>query len=151
MLSLEKPPTGQSMDLETPLQRILDLVKKRGLVILISDLMAPIDTLDQGLTAIRACGHEVQVFQVLDPAERHFTFDQANLFEDVETGQEIYIDPQQARAGYLERLESHLNQVESICRQNGIGYRLVTTEEPLERQLFDFLQTRAQPQSTARR
>lgn len=142
MLSLEKPPKGKSTDLETPLQRILSLVNKRGLVVLISDLMAPIESLENRLTSIRACGHEVQVFQVLDPAERHFTFDQANLFQDVETGQEIYVDPAQARSGYLERLESHLQQVESLCQRNGIGYRFLTTDEPLELQLFDFLKSR---------
>lgn len=142
MLSLEQPPRGASTDLETPLQRILELVKKRGMVVLISDLLAPIDMLEKRLSSIRACGHEVQVFQVLDPAERHFTFEEANLFQDVETGRELYIDPAEARKGYLERLEKHLSDVESVCQKNGIGYRFLTTDQPLELQLFDFLQTR---------
>ena len=142
MLSLEQPPRGASTDLETPLQRILELVKKRGMVVLISDLLAPIDRLEKRLSSIRACGHEVQVFQVLDPAERHFTFEEANLFQDVETGRELYIDPAEARKGYLERLEKHLSDVESVCQKNGIGYRFLTTDQPLELQLFDFLQTR---------
>ena len=142
MLSLEKPPQGKSTDLDTPLQRILDLVRKRGLVVIISDLLAPIEALEERLTSIRACGHEVQVFQVLDPAERNFTFDQANLFQDVETGKEIYVDPKQARDGYLKQLEAHLDQVESVCKQNGIGYRFLTTDQPLELQLFDFLKAR---------
>ena len=142
MLSLEQQPRGASTDLETPLQRILELVKKRGMVVLISDLLAPIDMLEKRLSSIRACGHEVQVFQVLDPAERHFTFEEANLFQDVETGRELYIDPAEARKGYLERLEKHLSDVESVCQKNGIGYRFLTTDQPLELQLFDFLQTR---------
>jgi uncharacterized protein (DUF58 family) len=142
MLSLEQPPKGKSTDLGTPLQRILDLVHKRGLVVLISDLLAPIEELEKRLSSIKACGHEVQVFQVLDPAERHFTFDQANLFEDAETGKQIYVDPKQARDGYLKRLEEHLGKVESICQTNGIGYRFLTTDQPLELQLFDFLKGR---------
>ncbi len=142
MLSLEQSPKGKSTDLDTPLQRILELVRKRGLVVIISDLLAPIEALEQRLTSIRASGHEVQVFQVLDPAERNFTFDQANLFQDVETGKEIYIDPKQAREGYLNRLEGHLDQVKSVCEQNGIGYRFLTTDQPLELQLFDFLKAR---------
>ena len=142
MLSLEKPPKGKSTDLATPLQRILDLVRKRGLVVLIYDLLAPIDALEKRLTSIKACGHEVQVFQVLDPAERHFTFDQANLFQDVETGKEIYVDPKQAREGYMKRLEDHLEQVAAICRSNGIGLVSLTTDQPLELQLFDFLKAR---------
>ena len=142
MLALEKSPRGKSTDLESPLQRILELVKKRGLVILISDFLAPIESLERHLTSLRASGHEVQVFQVLDPAERHFTFEQANLFQDVETGKEIYIDPKQARDEYLKRLNSHLEQVDTICSQNGIGYRCLTTDQSLELLLFDFLKTR---------
>lgn len=149
MLSLEQSPKGKSTDLDTPLQRILELVHKRGLVVIISDLLAPIETLEQNLTSIRASGHEVQVFQVLDPAERNFTFDQANLFQDVESGKEIYIDPKQAREGYLKRLENHLDQVQSVCEQNGIGYRFLTTDQPLELQLFDFLKARVSKHQVA--
>ncbi len=142
MLSLEKPPRGQETDLETPLQRILELVKKRGLVVVISDFMTPLERLEKRLASIKACGHEVQVFQILDPAERYFTFDQSNLFQDVETGKEIYIDPEQARPGYLKRLEAHLETLENLCQQNGIGYHFLTTDQPLERLLFEFLKSR---------
>ncbi|MCS1413004.1 MAG: hypothetical protein M2R46_00716 [Verrucomicrobia subdivision 3 bacterium] len=142
MLALEKPPSGASTDLESPLQRIVELVRRRGLVVLISDLLAPIEALENRLRLLRACGHEVQVFQLLDPAERRFTFDQANFFQDVESGKEVYVDPNQARKGYLERLEKHLATVESICNKNGIGYHFLTTEQPLELQLFDFLKAR---------
>ncbi len=142
MLALETQPSGASTDLHAPLQRIVELVKKRGLVVLISDLLAPIEDLERRLTSIRACGHEMQVFHLLDPAERHFTFKQASLFRDVESGKELYIDPERARAGYLRRLEAHLANIETVCHNNGIGYHFLTTDQPLEWQLSDFLRAR---------
>lgn len=144
MLSLEKKPSGNATDLETPLARIIELVQKRGLIILLSDLLDPLDTLESSLCALRACGHEVQVFQILDPVERHFSFDQSNLFRDIETGKELYIDPAQARESYLKKLEMHLEKVALICQSAGIGYRLLTTDQPLELQLFHFLKARTQ-------
>lgn len=142
MLALERPPRGSSTDLAAPLRRIVELVRKRGLVALISDLLAPLDVLENRLASIRACGHEVHVFQLLDPAEHRFTFTQSSLFQDVESGREIFVDPSRARRGYLEKLEKHLAIVRAICHKNGIGYHFLTTDQPLERQLFDFLKAR---------
>ena len=142
MLHLERAPHGRSTDLDGPLQRILELVRKRGLVILISDFLTPVSDLEARLVSIRACGHEMQVFHLLDPAERHFDFRQASLFQDIESGRELYIDPDRARKRYLEKLERHLETIETICHNNGIGYHFLTTDQPLERQLFDFLRAR---------
>src|SRR5437667_3831572 len=75
MLALEKPAAGQATDLAAPLQRIVELVRKPGLIVLPSDFLAPIERLEPDLIALAACGHEVVVFQVLDPAGLAFTFD----------------------------------------------------------------------------
>src|SRR5881394_2441913 len=66
MIALEKPAGGTQTDLSRPLQRIAEIVNKRGVMVLISDLLAPIDTLERNLSALGACGHEVIVFNVLD-------------------------------------------------------------------------------------
>src|SRR5204862_357119 len=66
MLALEKPAGGRSTDLVSPLERITQLVRKRGLIVLISDFLAPLDRLERGLLALNACGQETVVFQVLD-------------------------------------------------------------------------------------
>src|ERR1043166_8723877 len=72
MLKLEQPAGGTATDLSAPLRRIVDVVKKRALMILISDLPAPIETLEKNLIALTASGHEILLFQVLDPAELAF-------------------------------------------------------------------------------
>src|SRR5499425_1706778 len=80
MLALENPLTGQATDVEAPLKRIVEIVRKRALIVLISDFLAPLNRFWQNLSAIAACGHEVLVIQVLDPAELSFDFKQPAMF-----------------------------------------------------------------------
>jgi uncharacterized protein (DUF58 family) len=151
MLSLEKPAGGTETNLSPPLERIVEIVRKRGVMVLISDLLAPIGALEKNLAALGACGHEVIVFNILDPAELSFNFDKANLFHDMESGRDLYIDPHMARKEYLKRLESHLSQVEAICRKLGMSYHRFTTDRPLEMALFDFVRGRSQRRKHIRR
>src|SRR5690348_12263389 len=85
MLMLEKPADGKATDLAAPLKRIVELVNKRGVMVLISDLLASIEALEKNLTVLTACGHEVILFHVLDPAEVGFDFSKAAQFLDVES------------------------------------------------------------------
>lgn len=144
MLGLDKPAGGRSTDLGSPLKRITELVRKRGLMVLISDFLAPIDTLDQNLTSLCACGHEVMVFQVLDPAEVNFDFGKTAMFYDVESGRELYVDPGAARKEYLRKLAAHNDSVQRTCQKLGADYARFSTDRPLELALFDFLRARTQ-------
>src|SRR5438034_10966110 len=100
MLALEQPTAGQATDLAAPLRRIVEIVRKRGLIVLLSDFLAPIERLEPDLLALAACGHEVVVFQVLDPAELAFKFDLPAMFHDMESGRMLFIDPAAARQEY---------------------------------------------------
>jgi uncharacterized protein (DUF58 family) len=120
------------------------MVKRRGLLVLISDLLAPVWALEKNLLALTACGHEVLIFHILDPAELTFRFDKAVMFEDLESGRRLFIDPATARKHYLEKLESHQATVQSTCQKLGIGYQRLGTDRPLELALFDFLRERMQ-------
>ncbi len=144
MLALEKPAGGHSTDLTAPLKRIVEVIKKRGLLIVISDLFAPVDALERGLSNLRAAGHDVIVFQVMDPAEVSLDFQNASMFRDVESGRTLYIDPSVARAEYKLRLGQHLESVEKSCSKLGIVCMRLTTDRPLELALFDFLRARMQ-------
>src|ERR1041385_5884281 len=66
MMALERPASGNATDLAAPLHRILELVRKRGLVIIVSDFLAPIKGTEAALISLAACGHEIVLFQVLD-------------------------------------------------------------------------------------
>src|SRR4051794_17264523 len=111
MAALEREPTGRATDLAAPLEQIAATVRKRGLIVLISDLLAPVETLRTRLGYLRSRGHDVVVLRVLDPAERQFGFTTPAMFHDVESGREIYIDPDGAREGYLRRFAAHAAEV----------------------------------------
>ena len=68
MLALEKPAGGTATDLAAPLKRLVEIVRKRGVLVLISDFLAPIDRLENSLAQLTASGHEVLAFRVLDPS-----------------------------------------------------------------------------------
>jgi len=142
MLSLGKPSHGRATDVGLPLRRIAELVRRRAMIVLVSDLLTPIDSLSQQLSYLRACGHEVAVFQTLDPAEMSFAFDDAAVYRDLETEQDWFVDPEAIKDSYQSKLNAHLASIESICAGLGMMYQQVQTDQPLEAALFDFLQSR---------
>jgi len=142
MLSLEKPHAGKSTDISKPLRRIVELAGKPGLMVLISDLLAPPEDLESQLARLVASGHEVVVFRVLDPRELDFDFDEALLFHDVETDKDFFVDPLSVKSNYLRRFEEHSDVVRSICQKLGAEFIPVSTDRSLARVLSDFLRQR---------
>jgi len=142
MFALEREPAGRTTNLEAPLERITALIRRRGLVAFVSDFLAPIDRLEKNLIAITASGHEVTVFHVLDPVELNLGLEQAALFQDVESSRTLYVDPSAARGAYVKKLEAHLRALRATCQKLGVGYQLLSTAQPLEIALFEFLQER---------
>ena len=117
-------------------------IRKRSLVVLLSDLLAPIEELEKQIGYFAAGRHEIAVFQFLDPREIDFDFAKATHFRDKESQRDLFIDPTAARAGYLERLNAHLDAIRKLCSRQGVAYRLVPTNEPLEQVLFEFVNLR---------
>ena len=142
ILCLERPPSGKATSLTQPLEQIAGVVNKRGILVIISDFLAPLDALEQSLGYVRARGHEVILLRVLDPAEENFTFSDAAMFRDMESDRSIYIDPSVCRDEYLERLREHTAAVTRITNALGIDFFSMTTDRPLELTLFDFLNAR---------
>jgi uncharacterized protein (DUF58 family) len=142
MFALERPAGGRATDLTAPLERITSLIRKRGMVVLISDFLAPLDRLERNLIALAAGGHELTVFQVLDPAELTLGLESPALFEDVESARMIYIDPALARVAYMKKLEAHCEALRGICRKLGVSFQRLATDQALEFALFEFLQAR---------
>ncbi len=152
MLALEHLPAGRSTDLAAPLERIAEMVTKRGLIVLISDLLAPVETLKTRLGYLRARGHEAVVLRVLDPAEKEFAFDHPAMFRDLESGRDLYVDPAAAREEYLRRFGRHNEGIRQACTSLGIDLFEMTVDRPLELVLFDFLSARLRRgKQTARR
>lgn len=141
--ALERSPTGQSTNLASPLEQIARTSRKRGLVVLISDLLAPVEDMERRLGHLRSQGHDVLVLRVLDPAELTFPYELAEMFRDMETGRELYVDPATARSEYLAKFSAHAESIGRVCRNHGIELSVMTTDQPLELALFDLLRARA--------
>ncbi|HEV7924119.1 MAG TPA: DUF58 domain-containing protein [Verrucomicrobiae bacterium] len=151
MLALEREPAGRATNLTEPLRRVAELARKRGLIVLISDLLAPVVELESHLARLTAAGHELVVFQVLDPNELAFNFPNAMLFQDVESEKDLYIDPEAARVSYQRRLQEHGEGVEAVCRKLGFAFHRVLTDRPLDLALLDFLRSRVRRGKLIRR
>lgn len=142
MLGLENSLGGKNTDLITPIEQMADLVTKRGLVVLISDVLTPVEPLKKSLSYLRSRGHEVLLLRVLDPRETDFSFRDPVMFHDLESGREIYIDPDAVRESYLKNFHEHAAELQQICDTLGIDLISVSTAQPLEYVLFDFLNMR---------
>lgn len=142
MLCLEKQVEGRDTDLALPLEQVARTVTKRGLMVIVSDLMAPIDRLEANLGYIRSRGHEVILFRILDPSERTFPFKKPALFRDLESSRELYVDPDAVRKQYVQRFKKHTEAIAGACRNLGIDFCELTSDQPLELVLFDFLSAR---------
>ncbi len=115
MVTLEEKPTGKETNPGEALEHAARRLNRRGLVVLISDLLTDPTAFREGLKLLRGCGHEVVVFQILDPAELRFSFEGPKLFEDLETGQMIHCDPEVVRDSYLQKIADHNRQIREAC------------------------------------
>ena len=142
MMLLEHELAGTATDLGLPLEQVARTARKRGVVVLLSDMLAPVEMLETKLGYLRSQGHEVVVIRTLDPVEVSFQFPDESMFFDLESGRELYVDPQAARAGYLERFETHAKSLARVCSGLGIDVYQLTTDQPLDLALFDLLNSR---------
>lgn len=142
LMMLEQSAEGKSTDLMKPLEQITAMVRRRGLVILISDLLAPIDLLKTHLAQLRSRGHEVMILRVLDPAELDLPIDAPTMMRDTESGREIYVDPTVAKSEYLDRFEQHQSQIQDACNSLGIRFSVMRTDHPIEDALFELVSSR---------
>lgn len=112
------------------LERVTDLLRRRGLVVLISDLLFDRTLAMRLLQYLRHRGHQVLVFHIMDPAERDLGGPPEARFEDLESGRSVVVRPREFRAAYGAAVEAAIGAWRSACRRNGIGYAHVTTDMP---------------------
>ena len=142
MVTLEEPTSGSETNPEAALEHAARRLNRRGFVVLISDLLAPVEQFEAGLKLLRGCGHDVIVFQVLDPVELNLQIDGPRLFEDLETRQKIYADPKEAGESFVQRITEHNNAVQATCEKLGASFVRTETSAPLELTLAAFLHAR---------
>jgi uncharacterized protein (DUF58 family) len=117
-------------------------LKRRGLVILISDLLDQPEGIIKGLKQLRSKGSDVIVFQIMDREELQFPFKQPSLFRDMEEDLKLQADPQAIRSSYLEALGTLLDEYRQACFSHHIDYALFDTSTGLDRVLVRYLMWR---------
>lgn len=144
MVTLEQPTSGSDTNPEQALEHAARRLNRRGLVVLISDLLASVEQFEAGLKLLKGCGHDVVVFQVLDPVELDLRIDGPRLFEDLESRQKVYADPVVAGESFVQRITEHNDAVQAVCEKLGASFIRTVTSEPLELTLSEFLHARRQ-------
>ncbi len=137
----ETIPSGVTRVEET-LHRVAERMKRRGLVVLISDLLDDPESIISGLKHFRWDGHEVIVLHILDPIERTFAFSRDARFRDMETDERIVSQPWHLREAYQEEMDKYLEQIKAGCRNNGVDYALFDTTQPYDFALMEYLNKR---------
>jgi uncharacterized protein (DUF58 family) len=125
------------------LHEVAERIKRRGLVILCSDLMDDPAEVLSGLQHFRHRGHEVVVFHVLDPDEVDFPYTDTATFVDMESGERLTTEPWEIARRYRERLEAWREQYRSKSRENRMDYVPLDTRMPFDRALLAYLEKRA--------
>lgn len=137
---------GQSLvpktNLSTAFREVQQSLPGRGLVVLLSDLLSDEPAALKQLGGLRAAGHDVLVFHIMDDDELDFPFADPTRFEDIESGPHLACNPRSLREGYLQSLGKFLDDVRGQCGRSAIDYRLVRTSDPIEATLSAFLVAR---------
>jgi uncharacterized protein (DUF58 family) len=126
-------------DILIPLHQIAETVKKRSLIILISDLMEDPEKIVSALKHFRSHQHEVLVFHLYDPQEASLDFKRETEFIDSETGERVVVNPWQIRKDYQERYSAFYNDLKNACHQYQIEYNPVSIDEPVSNLLVKYL------------
>ncbi len=136
-------PRGTRTQIGKPLHELAERHRRRGFVILISDLLDDAASIIDGLKHFRFQGHDVLVFHVMDPQELSFDFSDLVEFEDMETGEKLLVASEASREGYLQNLERYKETLRRECGLLGVDYALLPTDQPLDFALFEYLAARS--------
>ncbi len=150
LMLLDQAPSGIATDLTKPLSRLSEIIRHRGLMIILSDFLVPVETFEQQLAHLVARRHEVLLIRLLDPQEIDFTLKKPTVIRDLETGREMYIDPVTASRKYQEKFGEHAAKLNALVGRLGISAMTLSTQQPLELALWELLQVHDQRQRRGR-
>jgi uncharacterized protein (DUF58 family) len=142
LLTLDGLRLGRETDVSKPLHQLAETLTRRGMVVLISDLLDDPERVIRALRHFQFRGTDVIVFHLLDPDETEFPFERATRFEDLETSDEVMAVPVVVREEYLKAIGGLIERYKRELGACGIDYHLITTTEPLEMALLSYLSTR---------
>jgi uncharacterized protein (DUF58 family) len=140
---LEPQPASNDTDVGAVLHDVAERVRRRGLVIVISDLIDDVVKVADGLQHFRHNGHEVLVIHVMDDAELNFPYDRVTRFKDMEGVGRVVANAKTLRSRYLTRIQQFLEGVKAACFERDISYLLANTNEGYDQFLAAYLEKRS--------
>ena len=143
LVTLDRLALGKQTNVSKPLHQLAESLTKRGMVVLISDLLDDPEQVIRGLKHFQYRGTDVIVFQLLDPDETDFPFERATRFQDLETDEEVMAVPALVRDDYLRAMAAFIERYKRELGACGIDYHLLSTAQPLEMALLAYLSNRA--------
>ena len=140
VLDVKEP--GTDTKIEPVLHEMAERIKKRGLVIIISDLFDEPDSIMNGLKHFRHSKQEIILFHILDRNELEFNFNSRTKFVDMESGQEITTDPWHVKNDYKNLIKNLQDYYKIQCRLNRIDYVSLFTDDSLDKGLNEYFNKR---------
>jgi uncharacterized protein (DUF58 family) len=139
---VESAQAGKRTDLVRPFAHLMDFLRRRGLVAVISDFWEAPEKVIEMVSPLRFRGNEVVLFHLLDPEEIRPKLKHPVMFEDLETGEMMEVTPDYAAHEYKDKMAAHMADIESRAKGAGLDYFLVDTSRPLDAALREYLALR---------
>jgi uncharacterized protein (DUF58 family) len=143
LIGLAKLQPSGGTSAAAPLGRAVDLLKRRGLLVIVSDLYDEDAAVEREMKRALRMGHELAVFQVITRDELEFPFTRDAEFEDLETGRSVVTDPSAIGASYRRKMGDFVARWRERCASSGIDYTLALTDAPLDTTLRGYLLKRS--------
>jgi len=135
--------SGTKTDTVKPLSDLASHLRKKSLVILISDMLDDEKRVINALQNLRSMGNDVITFQIMDNAELNFPFTEASEFIDLESNESYITSPAAIKKAYLYNINEFLEYCRKQCQSSGVDYCLINTDSPLDEALSSYMAKRA--------
>lgn len=135
--------TGLHTDVVKPLADLASHLRKKSVVIVITDMLDDETRVISALQNLRSMGNDVITFQLMDDAELTFPFSEASEFVDLENNESYITSPAAIRQAYLKNLQEFLDFCRKQCQSSGVDYCLMNTSQPLDAALSSYISKRA--------
>src|SRR6202142_3350499 len=129
-------------DLTKPLHHFQEFLRRRGLVLIVSDFYEPPEKIIRTIEPLRFHGNEVVLFHVLDPQEIQPDLEQPAILVDLETQERLEVTPEYARNEYRQKMDAHIADLRDRTQAAGMDYYLLVTDRPLDGALREYLTIR---------
>lgn len=139
LYGIDRSDPGNRTDFAKPFLIFQEFLRRRGIVIVLSDFFAHPADMVKTVAPLRHRGNDVILFHVLDPQEVRPSIGGPRIMIDMETNQEIEVSPEYVQGSYRARIDAHLEAMRDQARGAGLGYHLVQTDQPLDEALREYL------------